>query len=91
MIFIALMTGTILLCWFLNSTLLEKYYTSNKQNVLLTAYHNINEATSKGNTNSDTFKIEVQKLCGIYNISILIVNADSDLSLIHISEPTRPY
>ena len=75
MIFIALMTGTILLCWFLNSTLLEKYYTSNKQNVLLTAYHNINEATSKGNTNSDTFKIEVQKLCGIYNITILIHNA----------------
>ena len=88
MIFIALMTGTILLCWFLNSTLLEKYYTSNKQNVLLTAYHNINEATSKGNTNSDTFKIEVQKLCGIYNISILIVNADSDIVTSSVHETT---
>ena len=88
MIFIALMTGTIVLCWFLNSTLLEKYYTSNKQNVLLTAYRNINEATSKGNTNSDTFKIEVQKLCGIYNISILIVNADSDIVTSSVHETT---
>ena len=57
MIFIALMTGTILLCWFLNSTLLEKYYTSNKQNVLLTAYHNINEATSKGNSKNQVISL----------------------------------
>lgn len=87
MIFIALMTGTICYAGF-EQYFAGKYYTSNKQNVLLTAYHNINEATSKGNTNSDTFKIEVQKLCGIYNISILIVNADSDIVTSSVHETT---
>lgn len=77
-IFIALMTGTILLCWGLNSTLLEKYYIENKQDVLLSAYNSINNASNAGNTNSDEFKIEVQKISGIYNINILIMNADSE-------------
>jgi signal transduction histidine kinase len=78
LIFIALMTGTILLCFFLNSTLLEKYYVQNKKSVLLKAYNSINTASSTGSANSDDFKIEVQKISGIYNINILIINADSE-------------
>lgn len=77
-IFIALMTGTILLCWVLNSTLLEKYYIENKQDVLLSAYNSINSASNAGSTNSDEFKIEVLKISGIYNINILIMNEDSE-------------
>ena len=36
-IFISLMAATILLCWLLNTTLLEKYYVENKKDVLLSA------------------------------------------------------
>ena len=77
LIFITLMTGTILLCWFLNNTLLEYYYIENKQEVLMAAYDRINAASNEGNTNSDTFQMEVQKICGIYNISFLILNKNS--------------
>ena len=37
LIFILLMTGTILLCWFLNISFLEKYYIHDKQKALLNA------------------------------------------------------
>lgn len=46
-IFIGLMASTILLCWFLNSTFLEKYYIQNKQEVLRQAYETINTAARK--------------------------------------------
>ena len=38
MIFTGLMTATILLCWFINSTLLGEYYIGNKKKVLKNAY-----------------------------------------------------
>ncbi|MBE5882681.1 MAG: HAMP domain-containing protein [Lachnospiraceae bacterium] len=76
-IFITLMTVTILLCWLLNTTLLEKYYVENKKDVLLAAYKSINDASNAGNTSSEEFQIEVQKISGIYNINILVINANS--------------
>ncbi len=76
-IFITLMAATILLCWLINTTLLEKYYVENKKEVLLSAYRSINEASNAGNTSSEQFQIEVQKISGIYNINILVINADS--------------
>lgn len=77
-VFISLMTGTILLCWFLNNTLLEAYYIENKQDALMSAYERINSASYEGNVYTDDFKMEVQKICGIYNISLLILNTDSE-------------
>jgi len=76
-IFITLMAATIVMCWLLNTTLLEKYYIENKKDVLLSAYQSINDASNAGNTSSEQFQIEVQKISGIYNINILVINADS--------------
>ena len=76
-IFITLMAMTIFLCWVLNTTLLEKYYIENKKEVLLSAYRSINEASNEGSTSSEQFQIEVQKISGIYNINVLVINANS--------------
>ena len=76
-IFIALMAATILLCWFLNNIFLEKYYISNKQVVLLDAYDKLNKAANEGRFNTDEFDIQLQTLCGRYNIDILVVDVDS--------------
>lgn len=76
-IFITLMAATIVMCWLLNTTLLEKYYIENKKEVLLSAYRSINDASNAGSTSSEQFQIEVQKISGIYNINILVINADS--------------
>lgn len=76
-IFIGLMAGTILLCWFINSTFLESYYVRNKQQALHSAYERINSASSDGNLTSDEFDIELQKICGKYNISMVVIDAEA--------------
>lgn len=78
MIFIGLITGTIVLCWFLNTTLLQKYYIHNKKNVLLEAYNSINASFNSGDTESEEFEMEIQRIRGRYNIDFLIINADSE-------------
>ncbi len=76
-IFIALMAATILLCWLLNNIFLEKYYIRNKQVVLLDAYDKINQAATERRFNTDEFDVQLQTLCGRYNIDILVVDVDS--------------
>jgi len=76
-IFIAVMAGTLLLCWFMNNTFLIKYYLNNKEKVLIDAYDQINLAATEGSITSDEFDIELQKICGIYNIDMIVVDADS--------------
>ena len=78
-VFIAIMSGTILLCWFLNNGFLEKYYLRNKQQVMRRSYQNINEAISNGSIQSEEFENQLQRLCGIYNISVIVIDADSTL------------
>ena len=77
-ILISLVAGTILMCLFLNSTLLERYYINNKINALIRAYESINEASNAGDITSDTFDIELQKICGKYNINVLVADSDSE-------------
>ncbi len=74
-IFIGMMTGTILLCWFINSTLLENYYIRNKEQILHAAYASINAASTNGNLTSEEYDIELQKICGKYNISMVVIDA----------------
>lgn len=76
-IFIGLMAGTMGVCLFINSSFLEKYYIKNKKEMLLTAYESINSAALDGSINSEEYDIEIQRLCGRYNISMIVVNAES--------------
>ncbi len=76
-IFILLVAGTILLCWFINSTFLEKYYIQKRQQVLLHAHDKINTAASNGDIISDKFDVELQKICGKYNIDMIVMDAKS--------------
>ena len=76
-IFILLMAGTILLCWFLNISFLEKYYIHDKQNALLHAYRMINKAIEEEIIDTEEFGLELQGLSARYNMDILILDADS--------------
>ena len=79
LIFFLILAGAILFCVLLNETLLEKYYISNKKDVLTAAYRSLNTAAQEGNMDSDEFRIEVQRISGIYNMSMLIINSDSEV------------
>lgn len=77
LIFILLMSGTILLCWFLNISFLERFYIQDKQNALLNAYNIINKAVEEDRFDSEEFELELQGLSARYNIDILILDVDS--------------
>ncbi|MCH5260488.1 MAG: HAMP domain-containing protein [Lachnospiraceae bacterium] len=86
-ILISLVSGTILMCLILNSTLLERYYTNNKINALIRAYDSINEAANAGDITTDEFDIELQKICGKYNINVLVADSDSETVKTSMSDP----
>lgn len=77
LVFISLMAITILCCWFINSTFLESYYMNNKQNALKSVYGRVNAAFEDGSAETEAFDIELQKLCEKYNVSMLILDEDS--------------
>lgn len=76
---LGIVIGTVLLCWLLNNGFLGRYYIQNKQTVLKEAYLDINEAVSDGSIQSEEFRNELQRLCGVYNISVIVIDADSKL------------
>lgn len=76
-IFIGLMAGTILLCWFINNFFLEKYYIKNKRTVLLNIYGELQNAVSNDGLDSDTYTLGLQQSCAKYNLSLLVVDANS--------------
>ena len=71
------MVGTILLCWFINNTFLERYYMNDKQKALLETYRVLNRASNEEKIGTDEFDIEFQKICGRYNVSFILLDAES--------------
>lgn len=69
------MAGTILLCWFINNTFLEKYYLNNKMQAMMDAYHVINTSSNEGTLATENFDIQFQNLCAKNNIDIVILDA----------------
>ena len=87
-IFIGLMAGTMLLCWFINSTFLERFYFANKQEVVMEAYGQLNEAAQSGSISTDDFNVHLQQISATYNISILILDEDSETIRVSGGDPS---
>lgn len=80
-IFIGLMALTILACWFVNNTFLQTFYEQDRQKALTSAYQIMNHAFETGDFKSDEFSIELEKICSKYNISLILMDMDSNLLL----------
>jgi len=76
-IIISLVTGTVLLCWFLNTTLLEGYYVNFKQGKLQNALNIVYEAEKEDILYSKETNLELEKICEKDNITMMIMNAKS--------------
>ena len=87
LIFSGLMAVTVFFCWFINNTFLETYYMDKKQSTLMTVYHRLNEAFADGSVTTDEFNIELQKLCGKYNISVLVLDENSKALMATMHDP----
>lgn len=86
-IFITLITGTLLLCLILNSTLLGTYYIDKKQNALVSAYDSINKASSAGDITTEAYDIELKKICDKYNIQVLVADGESEAVKYSMNDP----
>lgn len=78
-VFIAVMMGTIVLCWIINNIFLENFYIQNKKNAIKDAYYRINEVVENGDVSSDAFALELRKTCDMYNIGLLVVDSASNM------------
>ncbi len=73
---ILLVAGTVVLCWFLNTTFLEKYYGYHKQKELLESFAAIDAASENGTLSTSDFDIPFERICSNGNMTILIIGTD---------------
>lgn len=72
----ALVAGAILLCWILNTTLLENYYIMNKKKIMTESYQTISEASEKNSLDTDEFTVTFDNICSNSNLMIMILESD---------------
>lgn len=80
---LSLLFFTLLLCWGINNIFLEKVYYKRKQDILMNAYHLMNQASGDQKIQSEQFQLQMEKLCDNANLSIMIAN--SSLKTIYTS------
>lgn len=78
LIFITVIAGTIILCWVINNSFLEKFYIQNKKNAIKDAYYRMNEVLANGDITSEEYDLELRKTCDMYNIGLLVIDAASN-------------
>lgn len=76
-IFIGLMTGTILLCWFINGMFLEKYYIESKKKIIKNAHAAIAQAAGSDNYGTEEFVDELNSICSVSNIAVCVMDGNS--------------
>lgn len=81
-IFLGLMVGIILMCLLMNSLFLERYYQRTKVQVIFDAYDFITQAANGDSYGSDQFQEELESVCRNYNISICIMDMQSQIKYI---------
>ena len=81
-----LIAGTIIMCWFINSTLLENYYIYNKQTVLQNSYNRINEAAESGSIHSKEFALEFERIWTMNNLSVLIIDSSTETVMASVND-----
>lgn len=78
-IFIGLMAGTILLCWFINNIFLEEYYIRSKTRVIYDAYVTISQAANSDTYGTEEFSEELNDVCSVSNLTVCIMDANSQM------------
>lgn len=78
-IIICLVAGTILVCFFINSTFLGKFYMMQKKSLLIENFRTIQQASQNGSLYTGKFDEEFENMCSNQNLSIIIMSADGSL------------
>lgn len=79
LIFIGVMSGTILLCILINNLFLGQYYVRSKTKVIYDAYDTISQAANSDVYGTTEFAEKLNDVCSIYNITVCIMDSNSQL------------
>ena len=85
-IMIGIVTGTILLCWFINTTLLETYYIEHKQRILLDTFEMVSYESENGSIEEEEFQIKLERLCANSNITMMVIKSDGTILLSNVGD-----
>ncbi len=77
LIFIGLMAGTILLCWFINTMFLGRYYYKSKTEIIYKAYDTIRQVANSETYSTEEFGEELDNLCRRFNIVVCVMDSNS--------------
>ncbi|MFV0465606.1 MAG: sensor histidine kinase [Lachnospiraceae bacterium] len=75
-IIMGLVTGTVVLCWFLNTWFLDDYYSIQKEKTMLFGFETINDASATGRLESEEFNLTFERICAEGNLSVIIMTSD---------------
>ncbi len=79
------MGGTIFLCWLMNILFLGQYYIRSRTEIIYEAYHKIQQAANSDTYSTEAFRKELNDVCGIYNITVYVMDANSRLKYASIN------
>lgn len=78
---IAILAGTLILCWFINSTFLEGYYERDKERIVWNVYEMLNEAGTEEGSFSESFQEEMRDYAFHHNLTIVVLNPNAQVVL----------
>ncbi len=87
-IMVSIVAGTVLLCWFINTTLLGSYYIDHKQKILLDTFQMVDKESESGRTDRRDFKIALERQCANSNITMMIIRPDSTIVQSNVGNDT---
>lgn len=78
--FMLLIAGTMILCWFINCTCLVSFYSMDKRDTLMDAYEIIRYAAIAGNVETQEFYDTMEDVCDKGNLSVIVLNKEGGVS-----------
>ncbi|MEY8391754.1 sensor histidine kinase [Lachnospiraceae bacterium] len=88
-IMISIVAGTVLLCWFINNTMLESYYVEHKQRTLLDTFEMVDKESGAGKTDREHFLIRLERQCTNSNITMMIISSDRTIMYSNVGDDER--
>ena len=73
----ALIAGTLFLCWFMNDTFLEQYYEQAKKERVQTIYEKLEQAAQSGSLESMELKETMMEYAFRHNVSIVVIDRNT--------------
>ena len=73
---VVIVAGTVAMCWFFNTTFLEKYYMFHKEKELKSSFDQVRLICEKQGDSSDDAYVQFERICANGNINMLIADQD---------------